>query len=339
MMKPLRRFVMAVLVFNVAGVAEVESQAAPRAGIFALQSMLGDKSAQIRIKAAEGLGRVGGRKAVLILRRGLNDKDTGVRIAVIEALGFVGGRVAITVLSEALKDKMPEVRKRAVEALKDAGTVSGIPIIQKAFGDKEEEVRLHAALMLRKIGHRNGVHVTITNATANQIFSPPVVVSHGQGVSLWSVGQPASAELAAIAEDADATGLLALLEGTAGVRDFAIAGNVLLPGESVTLSVARSGRLTVLGMLVTTNDVFFGLGSQKLRGGRGTFNANAYDAGSEKNTQRCSDIPGPPCGNPGVRVTAGAEGFVHISPGINRSGRLRPSFQGWANPVARISVQ
>ena len=159
MMRPVRRLVMTLVVFNLAGVAKVESQSAPGAGIFALQTMLGDKSAQIRIKAAEGLGRVGGRQAVIILRRGLGDKDTEVRVAVIEALGFVGGRVALTVLSEALKDKVPEVRKRAVEALKDAGTISGIPIIQKAFGDKEEGVRLHAALMLRQIGHRSGVPI------------------------------------------------------------------------------------------------------------------------------------------------------------------------------------
>ena len=126
-------------------------------GIFALQSMLQDRSAEIRIKAAQGLSRVGGRRAVLILRRGLTDRTMEVRIAVVEALGFVGGRLALTVLSEALKDKAPQVRIRAVEALKDAGMVAAIPIIQKAFEDKEPSVRLHAALMLRKIGHRAGV--------------------------------------------------------------------------------------------------------------------------------------------------------------------------------------
>ena len=131
----------------------------PGAGIFALQSMLEDKSSEIRMKAAEGLARVGGRRAVMILRRGLSDSRTEVRIAVAEALGYVGGRLALTVLSEARKDKAPEVRKRAVEALKDAGTISAIPIIQKAFGDKNAGVRLHAALMLPKIGNRRGVPV------------------------------------------------------------------------------------------------------------------------------------------------------------------------------------
>ena len=135
------------------------AQEAPGAGIASLQTMLQDKSPEIRIKAAEGLARVGGRRSVIILRRGLSDKTTEVRVAVVEALGFVGGRLALTVLSEALKDRDVQVRLRAVEALKDAGTVSAIPILQKAFGDKEASVRMRAALMLRKIGHRSGVPV------------------------------------------------------------------------------------------------------------------------------------------------------------------------------------
>ena len=124
-----------------------------------LRNMLLDKDPEIRVKAAEGLGRVGGRQAIVILRQGLTDNNTTVRIAVVEALGFIGGRLAMTVLSESLKDGNHQVRIRAVEALKDAGMVNSIRILQKAFGDNSESVRLHAALMLRKIGHRSGVPV------------------------------------------------------------------------------------------------------------------------------------------------------------------------------------
>ena len=127
------------------------------AGIGALRAMLQDKNPEIRIRAAEGLARVGGREAVFILRQGLSDRSIQVRTEAVKALGFVGGRLAITVISEALKDNNVEVRKRALEALVRAGTISSIPVIQKAFGDKEESVRLHAALMLRKIGHRMSV--------------------------------------------------------------------------------------------------------------------------------------------------------------------------------------
>ena len=111
-------------------------------GVFALRTMLEDKDPEIRMKAAAGWGRGGGRQSILILRQGLTDKNSTVRVSVVEALGFIGGRLSMTVLSEALKDKSSEVRIRTVEALKDAGTVKSIPIIEKAFGDKEVSVRL-----------------------------------------------------------------------------------------------------------------------------------------------------------------------------------------------------
>jgi len=164
----------------------VGAQSGP--GILALRNMLDDKNAEIRIKAAEGLARVGGRQAVVMLRHGLSDKDLDVRIAVVKALGFVGGKVALTVLSEALKDKAPEVRLRTVDALKDAGTVNSIPIIQKAFEDKEQAVRMEAALALRKIGHRNGVPV-LTNAALND-NSPQVRAAAARHLGKLGVKDP-----------------------------------------------------------------------------------------------------------------------------------------------------
>lgn len=181
--------------------------------------------------------------------------------------------------------------------------------------------------------------ITITNATKNQIVSPPIVVSHDAATDLWEVGEAASAELAAVAEDADSAGLLALLGSLAGVTDFDIAGDVLLPGDSVTLQIDAGERLSALGMLVTTNDVFFGLDSAPVPAGGASFYAPAYDAGSEKNTQRCQHIPGPPCDSPGVRVTDGAEGFVHISQGILQKGQLNPNLFGWDNPVVKVVVE
>ena len=41
-----------------------------------LRTMLIDRDPEIRVKAAEGLGRVGGRQAVIILRQGLSDGNT-----------------------------------------------------------------------------------------------------------------------------------------------------------------------------------------------------------------------------------------------------------------------
>ena len=48
----------------------------------------------------------------------------------------------------------------------------------------------------------NGVmyEVTITNLTRGSLFTPILVASHRSGVSLFALGEPASAELAMLAE-------------------------------------------------------------------------------------------------------------------------------------------
>lgn len=143
-----------------------------------------------------------------------------------------------------------------------------------------------------------------------------------------------------LAEDADSAALLALLGAEPEVNDVAIAGDVVLPGGSQTVQVEfvpGANVLTTLGMLVTTNDSFFSA-TGRVAGRSVTFNAPAYDAGSEANTQECDHIPGPPCDNPFVRVTDGAEGFIYISSGVRAAGDLDVALHDWRNPVARISV-
>ena len=184
--------------------------------------------------------------------------------------------------------------------------------------------------------HAASFDVTITNLS-NQIFSPPVVVTHQARVRVFEPGQPASPELAALAEDADSEGLFALLGTTSGVRDVGVGDGVILPGESMTVTVDAGGSnrtFTILGMLVTTNDTFYS--ARKTVRKSATFLGSAWDAGSEANTWNCAHIPGPPCSNPGVRVTNGAEGAIKISEGIN-SGSLRPF--DWRNPVVQVRVQ
>jgi len=182
--------------------------------------------------------------------------------------------------------------------------------------------------------------VTVTNLTQGQILSPPIVVSHRNTFRVFNAGEAASAELAALAEDADSAALLALLGAEPEVNDVNIAGDVVMPGGSQTVQiefVPGANVLTTLGMLITTNDAFFSATGRV--SGRGvTFNAPAYDAGSEANTQECAHIPGPPCGNPFVRVTDGAEGFVFISSGVRAAGDLDVALHDWLNPVARITV-
>ncbi|UCF66892.1 MAG: spondin domain-containing protein, partial [Acidobacteriota bacterium] len=101
-------------------------------------------------------------------------------------------------------------------------------------------------------------------------------------------------------------------------------------------------------MLVTTNDAFFAgtvpeLQRAVLVGSRSPLMASAeapaYDAGSERNTENCDHIPGPPCMSPFQRVTDGAEGYVYVHAGVHGSGDLDAAMRDWRNPVARISVR
>ncbi len=182
--------------------------------------------------------------------------------------------------------------------------------------------------------------VTVTNLTRGQILSPPVVVAHRSNFRVFRAGDSAAPELAALAEDADSADLIALLESDPAVHAVEIGNGVILPGESLTVTIALGGgsrMITALGMLVTTNDSFFS-GTRRIQGAGSSFDAPAYDAGSEANTQDCDHIPGPPCDNPFVRVTDGAEGFIHISSGVREAGDLDVGVHDWRNPTARIVV-
>jgi len=185
--------------------------------------------------------------------------------------------------------------------------------------------------------------VTITNLTRGQILSPPVIFTHRDGFRLFELGQPASAEVAAIAEDVVNGPLETLLATSPKIAGQATAAAPVPPGQSVTLEVraTRGARyLGAIGMMVVTNDAFFGAQGLELpRRGTATYRAIGYDAGSEGNSELCSEIPGPPCGNPGVRNVADAEGYVHVHAGIHGIGDLVPSQHDWRNPVVLISVE
>ena len=184
--------------------------------------------------------------------------------------------------------------------------------------------------------------VTITNVTAGQTFTPMLVVTHKPSVGLFELGEPASDELALVAESGDIGPLAGLLGSLPqAVYDTADSGGLLFPGDSVTVYVDARGqfdRVSLVGMLIPTNDTFVALDSVPLsRKGR-TVMVPAYDAGSEFNDENCANIPGPTCGGAGASPGSG-EGYVHISNGIHGVGDLAPAVYDWRNPVARITVK
>jgi len=184
--------------------------------------------------------------------------------------------------------------------------------------------------------------VTITNITSGQTFTPLLVVTHKSSLNLFELGTPASTELVTIAESGNIEPMATMLGGLHN-KVFATANSEALlgPGESVTVNIKGGrgfDRVSVVGMLIPTNDTFVALDSAYLSRWERQHVVPAYDAGSEDNDELCANIPGPVCGGAALSDEDG-EGFVHISGGINGIGDLEPASYDWKNPVAQIRVR
>ena len=186
------------------------------------------------------------------------------------------------------------------------------------------------------------VTVRITNVS-KQIISPPLVATHSWKARVFIPGMAASSELSMLAEDGDPSALAALLGDSDEVLDMKVADGPLLPGATLVFELEARGRfnrVSAIGMLVTTNDAFFGLDNFLIENGAQNqrMSVPAWDAGTEFNNELCGFIPGPPCGSPLVRDTDGAEGFIHTHPGLHGGGDLSPADWNWQGPVVDIRV-
>lgn len=200
-------------------------------------------------------------------------------------------------------------------------------------------------------GGEKTYRVTIENLTpdngggAAQVLSPALVVAHSNKISLFHVGETASPGVADVAEDAITATGVAMLSGNPDVGFVGGLGAPILPGSSGSFEFTTSGnanRLSLVTMLVNTNDAFTGLDGVQLTGNTNTYMAMAYDAGSEVNDQLTAHIPGPPCcGDVGQNGTVENGVITHHAGILAGVGDLDPARWGWdANrPVARITVE
>jgi hypothetical protein len=214
--------------------------------------------------------------------------------------------------------------------------------------DDSDDVALESATGANVAG-ASRLEITVTNLTRGQQFTPILVATHKRGVRIFQAGQPASPQLATLAEEGNTGPLAGLLSGNPEVGDVVTSsGGLTNPGQSTTIVVERRGRfrnVTVAAMLIPTNDTFFSVMDATSPRGRQeiVLFAPAYDAGSERNDELCASIPGPQfseCGGPGGGAKVGqGEGFVHISSGIHGIGSFKPNNRDWRNPVARIVIK
>jgi hypothetical protein len=200
--------------------------------------------------------------------------------------------------------------------------------------------------------------VTITNLTEYQFLTPALVTTHKGNVDLFTVGKVASYELQQIAENGNLVPMRERIENSRDFDDLVVqTGNIIgpvMPGETISFEITGAPPFNFLSwasMLVCTNDGFTGVDSLKLPNRVGesvTSYLDAYDAGTEINTERWDDLV-PSCGvltgQPqvgGTRETdpALAEGgVVHHHLGILGVADLDPAINNWENPVAVITVK
>ena len=212
-----------------------------------------------------------------------------------------------------------------------------------------------AKVTITRIDNAHEYRVTVSNTTEGQPFTPPVVVVHKRSADVFTVGEAASPGIQAVAENGGVPDLVAELEGTAGVRRVVTGDGPVLAGteQEFTFYAPRgTRRVSVASMLICTNDGFTGIDSERLPrwvGDSITKQVNAYDAGTEINTEAFDDIV-PPCGpltgvhdgslGTGASNPALAEGGVITAhPGIGGSADLDPAIHGWVGPVGSITIE
>jgi len=212
------------------------------------------------------------------------------------------------------------------------------------------------------------VTVEITNATHGIYFTPLLVTAHDSGTHLFSVGATASASLRAMAEGGDIAGLLSTSGGEDADTAVDPAGGLLAPGATATATLDTSGtahtHLSLVGMLLPTNDGFVGLDALEIPDVPGVYTValNGYDAGTEANDELLNTVDGGVPGTPGIPAAPGddvgtggtgmasadANTSVHVHRGVlgdtdstGGPSDLDSRIHRWLNPVAllRITVE
>ncbi len=165
-----------------------------------------------------------------------------------------------------------------------------------------------------------------------------------------------------MAEGGNISGLTRELDDAGANNAVNPAGGLLAPGATAQaeLSTDKHNRyLSVVAMLLPTNDGFAGLDAIRIprRHGTYTYYVNGYDAGTEANSEIINGggapgVPGIPA-DPGGNSGSGASGVtdsenntsVHIHRGtlgdMQASGGisdLDSSVHHWLNPVAKVVI-
>lgn len=187
--------------------------------------------------------------------------------------------------------------------------------------------------------------VSVTNLTNFQPISPVGISLHEEGQQFFTIGDVASLDLEKMAEGGDNSGLLS--QGRSSVST----SGAVLPGTNSLVTIRKEFgifELSVFGTLVNTNDAFTGLNSVSIAnmqvGDVKTMNTNAYDAGTEANSEAAGTMPGPADGGEGFNATRDDVNIVRMHSGVvtKDDGLTTSVLTGEAkfdNPVMRVTIK
>jgi HEAT repeat protein/beta-lactamase regulating signal transducer with metallopeptidase domain len=136
-----------------AAAARTLSQPEDTAAVAALERLLrGDANDDVRLAAAEALGRMEAKRSVPVLEAALGDQSAAVRRTVAWALGQIEDKSSVPALARALSDQDGAVRETAVWALGQIEGAEAVPALAERLGrDSRVEVRRRAAWALGQI--------------------------------------------------------------------------------------------------------------------------------------------------------------------------------------------
>jgi hypothetical protein len=224
-------------------------------------------------------------------------------------------------------------------------------------------------MAFQSTAHASDLTVTVTNLTRGTWFTPFLITAHPASFKPFTLGSAASVEIQNIAEAGNTDPMQAILPA-GSAKSVNPNNGPLKPGGTSIAATLQGGagtanpQLSLLAMLVPTNDGFMGLNAIDSPTAPGTYvyEVKAYDAGTEANDEKAAAAGG--INQPGLIfpaflndasgklsatinpnatgfANATKEGFVHVHRGILGSAAggasaLDNTTYRWLNPVARV---
>jgi len=196
--------------------------------------------------------------------------------------------------------------------------------------------------------------VTVSNLTNAQPLSPVAVVAHSVGFSPFTVGQAATQGLERLAEEGDNSEFLTEAQANSSVLTTESGTAPIAPANSESFDIVVDSsqpgvlQLSVMTMLVNTNDAFSGLNAVDIGALQPqesmTLHSAAYDAGTELDSELAAHIPGPAANGEGFNNARDDEtdqvtmhnGVITSDDGLTNSVLIEQ--HRFDNPVTQITI-